>query len=389
MNEQQKNKLIIILSVTNDLVTDRRVDKVACSLQKLGLSPLLIGRKLNNSKIIDDRTYRTKRIRLFFNKGVLFYAEYNIRLFFMLIFRKFNILLANDLDTLAANYLAYILKKYILRQKIFLVYDSHELFTEVPELNGRSFAKNTWLFIEKMILPKLKYAYTVCKSIADVYYEKYGIRMQVIRNLPQCSNHQADNKKAISLKQNFKGKKIILYQGALNIGRGLEQAILAMQSIENAVLLIIGEGDIAEKLKNMVKTEKLNHKVYFTGKIPLNELNAYTQIADTGLALQEDLSLSYRYVLPNRLFDYMHAEVPVLASVLPEMEKIINKHQTGIFTDNLNPESIANKLNELLSDTQKNKAIKENIRKVKNKYCWEQEEKKLIELFKVIIDTGL
>jgi glycosyltransferase involved in cell wall biosynthesis len=385
MNKQQKNKLTVILSVTNDLVTDRRVDKVIQTLLRIGFLPVLIGRKLNNSKNINRRNYQTIRMNLFFTKGAKFYAEYNLHLFFLLIFKKTDILLANDLDTLLANYSAYIIKRYIFRQKVFLVYDSHELFTELPELNGRKFAKNTWILIEKMILPKIKYAYTVCKSIAYFYNEKYGISMQVIRNLPQCSKNTIANEKAILLKQSFKGKKIILYQGALNIGRGLEQAVLAMQYIENTVLLIIGEGDIENHLKNMVNNRNLNDKVYFTGKIPLNELNAYTQIADAGLVLQEDLSLSYRYVLPNRLFDYMHAEIPVLASALPEIEHIISKHQTGILTDNLNPESIANKLNKLFSDAKKTKAIKENIRKVKNKYCWESEENKLKAIFKVFI----
>ncbi len=374
------NEKTIILSVTNDLVTDRRVDKIIKSLQTLGFQIILIGRKLKNSKTINRRKYKTIRMRLLFNKGILFYGEYNIRLFFLLIFKRVNILLANDLDTLLANYFAYIFKKYIFRQKVFLIYDSHEYFTEVPELNGRTFAKNAWLFIEKIILPKIKYAYTVCQSIADEYQNKYGIEMQIIRNFPLCIDKNFENiarQKARALKQSFNNRKIILYQGALNIGRGLEEAVLSMQFVKHAVLLIIGEGDIEKELKNIVHEYKLNKKVYFTGKIPLEELNSFTKIADIGLVLQKDLSLSYRYVLPNRLFDYLQAEVPVLASRLPEIEQVVNKTKSGILIEQITPQLIAEKINYLLNSPQILNNFKENARKVKNEYCWEKEEIKL------------
>ncbi len=137
----------IIVSVTNDLTTDQRVAKVCDTLTKMGFSVLLIGRKLKNSENI-NRNYKIVRFRLLFNKGFLFYAEYNLRLFFKLLFLKKDVLLSNDLDTLLPNYLIH---------KIFktkLVYDSHELFTEVPELTNRPFVQKFWLTIEKNIFTK-------------------------------------------------------------------------------------------------------------------------------------------------------------------------------------------------------------------------------------------
>ena len=125
----------IIISVTNDLIADNRVHKVATSLCKNNYNILLIGRKLKKSSKIKERNYKCKRIKLIFNKGALFYAEYNFRLFWLLLFTKADILLANDLDTLLANFLCAKIK----RKK--LVYDSHEYFTEVPELINRKFTK--------------------------------------------------------------------------------------------------------------------------------------------------------------------------------------------------------------------------------------------------------
>ena len=156
----------ILISVTNDLATDQRVHKVCETLQEFGFDILLIGRKLPNSLPV-NRNYKTTRMNLIFNKGFLFYTEYNLRLFLKLLFTKKDILLANDLDTLLPNFL-------ISRiQNTKLVYDSHELFTEVPELINRPKVQSVWLRIEKTILPKLKNCYTVCQSIADYYNTKY------------------------------------------------------------------------------------------------------------------------------------------------------------------------------------------------------------------------
>src|SRR5690554_2991253 len=131
-----KNKKIIV-SVTNDLYTDQRVHKVCMFLYENGYEVLLVGRKLKNSEPITDRPYSIKRFKLVFNAGALFYSNYNLRLFWFLLFTRFDVLLSNDLDTLLANYCAHRLKS-----KSRLVYDTHELFTEVPELTARQKVRN-------------------------------------------------------------------------------------------------------------------------------------------------------------------------------------------------------------------------------------------------------
>jgi len=381
LKKNRIKKKIAILSVTNDLTGDNRVHKVALTLIKCGFSPLLVGRKLKSSQAINDRNYQTKRMKLFFISGFLFYAEYNIRLFLFLLSQKSNLLIANDLDTLLANYLIYKLKSVFFRKKVQLVYDSHELFTEVPELNNRPFAKKAWLLIEKIILPYIKRSYTVCDSIANEYRKKYDIKMQVVRNIPLCNKHKIKQLETIDLPKQFSNKKIILYQGALNIGRGVEHVIRAMEFINNAIFIIIGDGDITNKLKNIVKNKSLEGKVYFVGQISFNSLFAYTKKADIGIVLQEDLSLSYRYVLPNRLFDYIHSALPIITSDLPEIRKIISENEVGLFVSDLMPINLAEKIKLLINNTEKRKQIITNLKSIKEKYCWEKEEKKLIEMF--------
>ena len=359
----------IFISVTNDLVSDQRVHKVATSLQKSSFEVILIGRKLKSSQMLSSRPYKTKRIRLIFNTGPLFYFEFNLRLFFFLLFNKSDILLSNDLDTLPANFLVLILK----RTK--LVYDSHEYFTEVPELLGHKTKKHIWEIIEKAILPKLKFTYTVCDSIAGIYNAKYNINMKVVRNIPKCSD------KKILSKQKIRDRKIILYQGALNMGRGIETVIHAMHYVDNAEFWIIGDGDESEKLKSLVNKENLNDKVVFFGKIPFEQLYEYTQQATVGITLEENTGLNYYYALPNKLFDYIHAGIPVLGSDLPEISSIIKKYDIGLVANNHNTEQIGKLLNTMIDDEELRKKWKENLQLAAKELCWENEEKTLLTLF--------
>ena len=362
----------VILSVINDLVTDNRVHKVATSLQKLGFEVLLVGRKLPNSKPINQRTYETHRMNLFFVKGPVFYIEYNIRLFLYLLFKKADILLANDLDTLPANYYAAKLKRKIL------VYDSHEYFTEVPELINRPKKQAIWHKVERKILPTIKYAYTVSESIASVYREKYGTPFHVVRNIPVKSE-----KVNVSVARNIRidDRKIILYQGALNIGRGLEFVIKAMHHLEDTRLIIAGEGDLSVPLRQLTTDLELKDRITFLGKIPLDEMSYITAQADLGLSIEEDLGLNYRFALPNKLFDYIRQQVPIMVSNLPEMKRIVEDYQIGMVLVNHDPEKMAKQLQRALFNEKQRKNWKTKLVKANDELCWENEEKVLFELF--------
>ena len=359
----------IIVTVTNDLTSDQRVHKVCRTLHNAGYDVFLIGRKLSNSKPL-NRSYRTKRISLLFNKGVLFYAEFNLRLFFVLLFYKKDVLLANDLDTLLPNYL---ISKLQIKK---LVYDSHELFSEIPELVNKPFTKKVWRSLERRVLPNLKNTYTVSNSIADYYDKKYQTKFKVIRNLPLMI-------RTIS-KGNFsfdhKGEKIILYQGALNIGRGLELIINTMPFISNCILVIIGNGDIIKNLKSYVKNINLVKKVRFLESLTPNELQKITPLANIGISIEEDLGLNYRFSLPNKIFDYINAEVPILVSNLPEMRKIIDTHEVGEIVKDRSPQKLALQIKELLK-----KDYSEELKKAKKELIWENQEEELLAIFRNII----
>ena len=366
-----------IVSVINDLSTDQRVHKVCNTLHKLGFEVTLVGRKQRNSLSLAKRDYTTKRMSLVFEKGPVFYAEYQIRLFCYLLFHKADVLVSNDLDTLLPNYLISKLKTS------HLVYDTHELFCEVPELQDNPIKKKIWKGIERRIFPRLKHIFTVNDSIAKIYKEEYHVEVNVVRNIPLRSdqnNIENVSKEALGLPTD---KKIILLQGAgINMDRGAEEAVQAMQYINDGVLLIIGSGDVISVLKQMVIDLKLSTKVKFIDKVPFEKLIQYTRHADIGLTLDKDTNINYRYSLPNKLFDYLHAGVPVLASDLVEVKKIIHYYSVGDCIENHDPKHIADKLNKLLADNLTLQEWKKNANVVANSLNWEQEELKLIEVYK-------
>ena len=355
----------IIVSITNDISTDQRVEKVCNTLLNAGYEILLIGKQNENSKPL-ERNYSTKRISVFFKKGILFYVEFNLKLFFILLFTKKNMLLANDLDTLLPNYLVSLLQ----RKKI--VYDSHELFPEIPELVNRPFAKKIWTVLEKTILPKLKNTYTVCNSIAAFYNDKYATDFKTIINLP--------TKKEIvktTFPFNYTDEKIILYQGAINVGRGLELMIETMSFLENCIFVIIGDGDIFESLKEKAITKNLTHKVYFLGRKNPKELHKITPLANLGISIEEDLGLNYRFALPNKIFDYIQANVPILVSDLPEMKSVVLNYKVGEIVTNRDPKKLAHQIENLLK-----KDFTITLEKAKKSLIWEHQEELLLSIFK-------
>lgn len=351
----------IIVSVTNDLATDQRVARICSTLEEMGYELLLVGRR-NRSEHTIHRDYKVKRLRLLFNKGFLFYAEYNLRLFFLLLFSKKDMLLSNDLDTLLPNY---IISK-IQRKK--LIFDSHELFSEIPELENRKFVKRFWLHLEKWILPKLKNVFTVSESIQKHYESHYGIKVSVIRNLPQSIE-------TVSIPFDFstKGKKVILYQGSVNVGRGLELMIDTIKIIEDGVLVIIGSGDVLEALETKVLEEELENKVKFLGRVLPQKLKQLTPNADIGVSLEEDLGLNYRYSLPNKIFDYIQAEVPVIVSNLPEMNKLVKEYKIGEILLKRTPEGLALLISQMIEGN-----YSQALENAKKELTWKNEKEQLI-----------
>ena len=364
-----------IVSVTNDLYTDNRVDKICRFLEKQGYSVLLVGRIRKNSNALPTRSYRTKRMKLIYEKGALFYAEYNFRLFMYLLFHRATLLVSNDLDTLLANYAA---SKF--KPNATLVYDSHEYFTEVPELTSRPKIKKIWEGIEAWIFPKLQTIYTVNESIAQLYRNKYKKDVAVIRNIsPSWKPLSVMTKRDLGIPDD---KFIIIIQGAgINIDRGAEEAVEAMKLIENAVLIIVGDGDVIPQLKLTVTHYDLNEKVLFFGKRPYSEMMNFTYLADVGLTLDKPTNLNYKFSLPNKVFDYIHAGTPIICTDLVEISAIVNNHKLGLIIADLSAENLAEKIKELQHNSSLLAEMKANCKTASLIENWEHESQILEQIY--------
>lgn len=364
-----------LVSVTNDLATDNRVHRTCTVLQALGYELLLVGRKLPDSLPL-DRPYKTRRMRLLFNKGPLFYAEYNLRLFFLLLFSRATLFFSNDLDTLLPNFLA-----ARIRGKQ-LVYDTHEFYTEVPELVQRPRVRAVWLAIERWIFPKLKTVITVNQSIADAYKERYtALRrpqrsIHVVRNIPMLrALGPLPSREELKLPAD---KRILVLQGAgINVDRGAEEAVLAMRGLPDCLLLVIGGGDAWPLLERMVKEHALADHVRLLGKMPYKRMMDYTRNADLGLTLDKDTNLNYRFSLPNKLFDYLHAGIPVLATDLPEVAAIVREGECGLVLSHATPEAIVQAVNGLFSNRDRYATLRKNATFAARKLDGAQEAAKL------------
>lgn len=365
-----KSNKKIFVAVTNDISTDQRVHKVCLYLINKGFDVEVYGRVLPDTFQV-DRPYKTIRKQHLFNHNFLFYAEYNFRLLFFLLFRKYQYVWSNDLDTLPACFLGAKI------QKAELVYDSHEYFTETPELQGRKFVQGFWRRIEKFLLPKVKKTITVSQPIANAYKRKYDVNMVVLRNLPSL------NREIINEEVRFPSKnKVVLYQGVLNPGRGIKPMIDSLKYLDGVDLVIIGFGKVKEELMDYVIKSDMKSRVHFLGRIAYEKLPNYSKIANIGMVLEEPLGKSFEFSLPNKLFDFIHFGLPIIASPLIEVKKIVEENKVGLVIDNYEPHHIAIMIKRLLNDEELISEIKTNQEKCKNKLCWENDVKVLDTFFK-------
>ncbi|MBS1637012.1 MAG: glycosyltransferase [Bacteroidetes bacterium] len=363
-------KKIAIVSVINDLVTDQRVNRTCLLLQECGYEVLLIGRTKRDSQPLAPRSYRCKRMRMFFESGPAFYAWFNLRLFFLLLFRQADLLVANDLDTLWPNYT-------VARWKgIRLIYDSHEIFCEVPELQANPSKKRIWERLERSIVPKLDTCLTVNESIAAYFKERYGRPFAVLRNIPNTIVlPELKTRTDLNLPDQ---KKIIILQGAgINVQRGAEELVQAMAFLpDHYLLLIVGSGDVIGQLKQDATAPQIAGKVMFVPKQNAAGLKQYTMNADLGVTIDKDTNLNYHFSLPNKIFDYIHAGIPVLASRLPEIEKLVEHYRIGVFIDSHEPSHIAAVIRSVL-ESPGYAQMKQNTRLAAAENNWDKEKQVL------------
>jgi len=366
----RNSKKNIIFTVTNDLSFDRRMIRICSCLQSNGFNIRLIGRKLKSSPKLIEQNFKQTRLNCFFETGKLFYFEYNIRLFFYLLFsKKVDGICAIDLDTIAP--VCHIAKW----KNSKIIYDAHELFHEVPEVVSRPRIKRFWENWGKRYIPKVDLAYTVGEKLAQYFSDSYEIPFSVIRNVP----HKINNVGPYS-----PDDKIILYQGMINEGRGIKEMILALEKFPNFTFWIAGMGDLFHELKLFSDTLNYSNRIKFLGFVQPEKLPELTSKATLGINLLENKGLSYFYSLANKTFDYLQSGIPSIQMAFPEYKALQETHNCFLLLPNLSVKAIEN----LLEEIEKNESILLELSKASLEASkglnWEKESMKLIELYKAL-----
>lgn len=379
MTPDQK-KINVVFSVTNCICFDQRVLKMAGVLEKMNANITIIGRRKGPCCDKNLVPYKTVRFRMLFKKGFLFYKFFNIRLFFWLLFNKSDLLVANDLDTLLPNFLISRIKR------IPLVYDSHEYFTGLPELKERSFVKSVWKFIETLCFPHLKYVITVSEGIANIYEKEYRKKPAVIKNFsPSTSEIKAKSREQLGINEN---SFVVIIQGTgINIDKGGEELIEAIALTDNIFLIVAGSGDVLPFMKKKVRELNVENRVIFTGTLPWNELISYTKVADAGMVLEKDTNLNYRFSLPNKLFDYISAGIPVISSNLPLISEVIIYYNCGIIIPEVTPAEISDAIKMLSGNQILYKQLKKNCAIASSELNWEKESEKVKIFYSNLFDN--
>ena len=363
----------ITVSVISDLTTDQRVIRICTTLQLMGFEVSVIARSFSNSLPLDNYNFKATRIKCWFREGIMQYAEFNFKLFWRLFFCKTDYFLANDLDTLIPNF---IISK--LRSKK-IIYDTHEYFTGVPELKHSHLKRKVWKFFENRIFPRLKTVYTVNNSVRNKYFEEYGNEISIARNVPITEKIQPFEKPP-----HWKNKTILMLQGAgINEGRGGIELLESMKYLpENFYLVMIGSGTQWDEIKQKRVEWALVDKVEMIDKLPPAKLKKYTGLANIALSLDSFDDLNCLYNLPNKIFDYIHAGVPVIATAIPEVKYIVEKYKCGICIESNAPQTLAAAILKMMSNEEIYEIYKTNCVAAAKELCWENECEFLKQIYK-------
>jgi len=381
----------IVLTVTNDLTFDQRMKRICAALAEEGHSVELVGRELPRSIPLDEQPFRQRRLRCRFHKGFLFYAEYNLRLWLYLLRVPCEAVCSVDLDTLPAGCLA------TLQRRKKRLFDAHEYFTEVPEVAQRPVVRFFWETVARACLPFYRHAYTVGPALAGIFEKKYGIAFGVVRNMPERTpiHPQPEGNRALLSQSTLdttstsqpvnQSTKFLLYQGALNAGRGIEQMLEAMRQLKGFELWLAGEGDLSEPLRRLAKALDVQDRVRFLGFVKPADLKTLTGQAWLGINVLENKGLSYYYSLANKFFDYVQAGVPVLTMNFPEYRALNEQHEVAVLLDDLMPGAIEGAIRHLQENPDAYRRLQDETLAAREVWTWKNEKPQLLRYWRALL----
>ena len=362
----------ILILLSNDLETDQRMQRIANTLARHGWKVRVFGTLNNNSSVYNPEGFTVRRIAVRPGKGILFYLLMNLIFFFNALFAEESYIYSVDLDTLPAARLA----TWCNKKKI--IWDSHEIFTAMPELYGRPIVRWVWKIIEQIFAPGLLHVITVTPGVAAFLQNAYHLNPVVIYNFPDTYPDHTDVRKKFE-------SKIIFFQGALNQGRGLNTLLKTMKILdENYILEIAGIGPEEQFLKAWTQANSLQHRIHFLGRCSPSNLKEKTQRVFVGISLLDDQHQNSLVSLANKNLDYIMGGIPTITMDFPEYKRINDRWEVAILLKESSPEVLQEAIHTLGRDFIMYQKLHEECVLARQELNWEKESARLVEYFENI-----
>lgn len=290
--------------------------------------------------------------------------------------KKYDIYHSNDLNTLPQG--LFCSKLRIKKRK--LVYDSHEVQISRTGYNSKSYG-----YLEYFLLKGIDVMIVENHTRARFNKKIYGFYPEVVHNYPMVvrknKNIQVPLREQLGLPEN---EKILLYQGGIQTGRGLEKLIKAVPMINEGTLVLIGDGKIKAELEQLVMNMDLQGRVKFIPKVPLAELPSYTRNAYLGFQVLNNVCFNHYSASSNKLFEYIMSGIPVIACSFPEIKKVVKEENVGYCVNSHDPTSIAAGVNVLLNSPEEYCKMKKNSVTARDKYNWNKEKERFLSIYKSV-----
>jgi glycosyltransferase involved in cell wall biosynthesis len=267
------------------------------------------------------------------------------------------------------------------RNRARLVYDAHELYSEVSTLSPRE--RRTWHRIERTLAPRADATVTVCESIAVELMHRYGLeRPLVVLNCPEAPAAPAVRNGRLRSHAGVRESEepVVLYHGGFAPNRGIETLIEAAGQLNRGHVVLMGWGRIETDLRDLIATRGVGERVRIVPPVDRTELLQLVADADVGVIPYKAVGLNNYYSAPNKLFELIAAGVPIAASRFPELERFVGGLGLGTLFDPDDPADVARAINELLEPARAADA-RANAREAASRFTWEREGAKLLALY--------
>ncbi|HEY4203131.1 MAG TPA: glycosyltransferase [Devosiaceae bacterium] len=377
----EERKLTNFHIAMNGVFNASRILKETQSIVQFGVADkvIIVGLLQDDlqQKEVLDQSRKIVRIKLRtrnWPKNIFFqiikYIEFVFAVLWMVVAQKAGIINVHSVALLPLGCVA----KILVRGR--LVYDAHELETETAGLRG--VRKRGAKIIERALVKFCDLVIVVSPSIERWYRESYNIvNVVTIGNMPRYRRGEPSDIIRDRLRIPF-GKRILIYQGGFSRGRGIEELVAAAPALNDIgyVVVFMGFGRLQSFIEDSAKSAS---NIYFLPSVNSDEVLKFTASADIGVSSLSNAGLNHQYALPNKLFEYVMAGVPVIVSNLKEMSAFVHENRVGVSVDSWSPSSIVAAVSEI--DAMRGPELQERLRLVGKESSWESQEPKLVKAY--------